>query len=395
MKLRILFIALLSISTNILAQNSIESILIEIEKNNTMLSAFRKSTDAEIIGNKSGIFLSNPEIEFNYLWGDPSAIGNRKDLKIIQAFDFPTAYGYKKEISDLKNIQTELEYQKQLKETLFNARLICTELIYYNALKLELNKRLKHAQNIANSMKIKFDSGETNILEYNKSKLFLLNIDKKLKSVEIEQSVLLNDLKILNGGNALEFSESEFVLQTITPDFNDWYQQAEDNNPVLSWLNQELSISQTNEKLNSAMSLPKFQTGYMSENVVGEKFQGITVGLSIPFMENKNKVKYAKAKSEALESIIYDNKLQFYNQLKSLHSKAASLQNEIKDYEQVLDSVNSSELLNKALEGGEITLINYFLEQSIYYESVNQLLDMKKEYFIVNAQLNKYVDDVN
>ncbi len=34
---------------------------------------------------------------------------------------------------------------------------------------------------------------------------------------------------------------------------------------------------------------------HSEEGVVGEQFQGITVGISIPLWENKNSVKYAKA----------------------------------------------------------------------------------------------------
>ena len=85
----------------------------EIEKNNTTLSALRKNTEAEKVGNKTGIYLQNPEVEFHYLWGNPSVLGNRTDISIKQTFDFPTAYRYKSQISNARNDQVELEYQKQ------------------------------------------------------------------------------------------------------------------------------------------------------------------------------------------------------------------------------------------------------------------------------------------
>ena len=53
----------------LLAQNTIDGILVEIEKNNTTLSALRERAKANTLGNKTGIYLTNPEIEFNYLWG--------------------------------------------------------------------------------------------------------------------------------------------------------------------------------------------------------------------------------------------------------------------------------------------------------------------------------------
>ena len=168
----ITFISILIFSLNLFSQNNIDKILIEIEKNNTTLTALRKSLDADKIGNKTGIFLANPEIEFNYLWGNPSVIGNRKDISIKQTFDFPTAYKYKNKIANTRNEQVELEYEKQRKELVLQSRLVCSDLIYTNALFTELSKRLSHAQSIANSYKSKFDVGETNILEYNKDKQY-------------------------------------------------------------------------------------------------------------------------------------------------------------------------------------------------------------------------------
>ena len=97
------------------SQNRIEEVLAEIEQNNTTLSALRKSADVEKIGNKTGLFPENPEVEFGYLWGNPSAIGTRTDVSISQAFDFPTAYKYRNDISEIKNEQVELDYEKQKK----------------------------------------------------------------------------------------------------------------------------------------------------------------------------------------------------------------------------------------------------------------------------------------
>ena len=98
----IALIGIIAFSSNLFSQNNIDKILIEIEKNNTTLSALQKSTEAEKIGNRTGINIQNPEVEFNYLWGNPSVIGNRTDFSVKQTFDFPTAYKYKNQISSKK-----------------------------------------------------------------------------------------------------------------------------------------------------------------------------------------------------------------------------------------------------------------------------------------------------
>ena len=340
MKIIITIVSFIILSSNIFAQNTIDTVLAQVEKNNTRLLALRKTTEAEKIGNKTGIYLQNPELGFNYLWGSPAENGNRADLSIMQTFDFPTAYGYKKQISNIKNEQVELEYKKQQIALLLQTRNLCYDLVYINALRSELSKRLVHAQDIANSFKAKFEIGETNILEYNKSQLNLLNISTDLESIEIERIALLSELIRLNGGISIDFKNTEFIVQEIPLDFEEWYQLAEQNNPILNWLKQELEISKKQVKLNRAMGLPKLQAGYMSEGLFGVHFQGLTVGLSIPLWENKNMVKYAKANAVALESIESDNKVQFYNKLKTLHTKTIGLQKSVNDYRHNLQKSN-------------------------------------------------------
>jgi len=379
------------LSTSLWAQNTIDKILTEIEQNNTTLIALRKSVEADKIGNKTGLSLANPEFEFAYLWGSPAVIGNRTNISIKQSFDFPTAYKFKNQISDIKNEQAELEYLKQQKELFLQTKSICFDLIYTNALKAELSKRLNHAKSIANAYQKKLDIGEANILEHNKAQLNLLNLRKELEALEIEKSVFLSQLKSLNGGVSIDFADEEFEALELSPDFEQWYATAQKSNPILNWLKQELALNQTQEQLTKAQALPKFQAGYMSEALSTEKFQGVVVGLTLPLWENKNKVKHVQAQTMALESIEADRKLQFYTHLNTLHTKVYSLQNSLKQYRTQLLVFNSSELLMKALDQGEISLIDYMLELSIYYESVNTLLEMERDLNKTYAELNQFI----
>lgn len=218
-----------------------------------------------------------------------------------------------------------------------------------------------------------------------------MNINKELESIEIERITLLSELTRLNGGNFIDFTDSQFQSPVIPADFEQWYVSAKQNNPVSIWIEKEMEISKKQEKLNRAMSLPKLQTGFMSEKIIGEQFQGITIGLSIPLWDNKNTVKFAKANTIALESIITDNKIQLNNYLKSLHTKAISLKQNADDYRLNLRLFDNSELLKKALDKGEITLIDYILELSIYYESVNKLLELERGLNKILAELNQYM----
>ncbi len=384
----LLFGVLITFESN--AQTSIEHVLQAVEKNNTTLSALRLRMQAMKLANKTDIFLPNPEVEFNYLFGSPSSIGNRTDISITQGFDFPTAYGHRNTISDLKNEQVTMEYEKQKRELILQASLVCNQLVYLNALVNEYLQRIETAKRLVGLFQTKFESGEANILDYNKAKLGLLDLSKKVESLQVDKNAQLAELTRLNGGIPVEFSESEFQKVIIPQDFETWYALAEENNPVLSWLKIETEVSRQNEKLNSALALPKIQAGYMSEKVVGEHFQGITVGMAVPLWENKNKLKEARANTEVADALVLDTKLTFYNRLKSLHAKAVQLQGSLADYRKELELCNNTELANKALELGEISMIEYLMELAVYYESFNNMLDIQKQLHYTLAELNKY-----
>lgn len=390
MKRTIIITAIVVLGIKLFGQNDLDHVLEEVEKNNTTLSALRMSVDAEKTGNKTGIMPQNPEVELNYLFGNSAAMGNLTDFSIKQSFDHPKVYSYKNQISDLKNERAELEFKKQHIDLLYQTRVVCVKLTYYNALKVALNKRYANALKVAEAYTSKYNTGDAGILDYNKAQVNLLNISKELENNEIEQNALLSELATLNGGNAINFTDSLFSLQSIPFDFEQWYALAEANNQLLQWVKQEIAITEKQVQLNTAYNLPRFYGGYMSEKVGDEHFRGITVGVTIPLWENKNTVQYAKARTIALQSVEADTKLQFYNNMKKLHTTVISLLNMVNDFRSKLALYSNSELLEKAFTKGEISLTEYMYELSLYYESVYKLLEVELKLNVAYAELIRY-----
>ncbi len=390
MKRLIIFAAISFLFAPWVFSQSTNGIIAEVENNNTTLAALRKKADAERIGNRTGLALKNPELEFNYLWGNPEAIGKRNDISIMQSFDFPTAYAYRNQISELRNIQVELEFESQRREILLRARQLCNSIIYHNAMQAELGRRVENARRLSDSYEAKFKAGEAGIIDVNKARVNLLNVRKDAESNVIERQTLLAELVSLNGGKPVDLTDTVYPLEALPADFEEWYAGAEQNNPLLQWLKQEVSVNRKDEQLSLAMSLPRFQAGYMSEKVVGEQYQGISFGIAIPLMENRNQVKYAKARTVAVQSAESDARLRFYNDLKALHARAVSLRKSIDDYRQNLQVYSSTSLLQKALDQGELSLAEFLYEQTFYYESFNKLTATEKELYDAVAELNRY-----
>lgn len=371
------------------SQTSFEHYLSEIESNNGKLKAMKKEVEAEKMANLSDIYLENPEVEFNYLWGNPNELGNRTDLSISQSFDLATVLGKKKKLAVTKNHLVELEYKANRLAILSEAKEYLIEAVFLNSLISELSRRQEHAQTISDLYHKKLELGDANILELNKAKVNLSSINGEISRLEIERRSYLSELKRLNGGNDLVLVDTHYPVDGLPSDFEEWYSRAKEINPVLAYLKQGIEVNVENINLQKASNLPSLTTGFMREKVIGEDFKGVTVGISIPLWANKNKVRQARLSQLASEEKYNDTQLQFYQQLRNLYNTAAGLQKTSQLYKSALEENNSVALLNKALDAGEITLLEFIMEQSIYYDNLTKTLEAEKDFQLALAKLNE------
>lgn len=384
----IIFIVALMVSIASFAQDNVTSVLSLIEENNTTLEALRESVKAQKLGNKTDIYLSDPEVEFNYLWGNPNRIGNQNGISVTQTFDIPTIFGIKNRLADNKNQMVDLQYKSDRINILIEAKQFCIELIYYNALKKEITTRLQHAELIEAYYKDRLDQGDANQLEYNKVLLNLSTVRGEMSRVNVEREDLLSQLKRLNGGIDVPFDSYKYDTEPLPISFEDWIIEAEQKSPVLQYIKEQVELSQKEVKLNKAMRYPTFSAGYISDRALGESYQGISVGVSIPLWKNKNKVKQAQANILSDEAKQRELKQQFYNQLQTLYWRARGLQQTAFQYRESFMIINSTNLLKKALDAGEISLLNYILEIALYYDIVNQVLIAERDYQKTLADLS-------
>ncbi len=390
MKSIIIFIAALLSISSLQAAPPIDTVLDEIEQNNTGLAAFRRQVEAMALENRTGLLPHDPEVEFAYLWASPAEIGPRTNLSLVQSFDFPTAYGYRNRIADGKDRQILAEYSRRRMEIRLEAALVCIELIHANAMGRELQTRVSHARHLAEGYSRLMALGETNVLEYNKALLNQLNLENQAERNQVERTSLLAELQRLNGGVPVELEADNFPDPQIPLDFEQWFAQAEEQNPVLQWISSEVEVSQSRERLMRAQALPGFSAGYVSEALAHEQFRGFAVGVSIPLWENRNAVKTARAQTLAARELEADQRLQFYHQLKAGHHKTVELYESTRRFSEGLAALEQFRLLEVALTQGEISLLNFLTELGFLYQGMDRLLDAQKELHISLAILNQY-----
>ncbi|AZA56525.1 MULTISPECIES: TolC family protein [Bacteroidota] len=373
------------------AQSGLETILTDISKNNKTLQSQSKYWEAQKLQFKTGNTLYDPTISYDYMRGTPSAVaGNQTDISVIQRFDFPTVYGKKKNLANEKSKQGDFALLATKQDILLEAKKSAIELIYRNKLQEKIKERKTKTEKFLSDFQTKLNRGEGNILDVNKAKLQLIEINKDLKLNTSSINQLQQKLTELNGGIDVIFNESEYPEVIAIPSFEELEEIIEAQDPTRKLLQQQTTIAQQQIQVTKAMALPKFEAGYHYQGILGQNFHGARIGMSIPLWENKNRVKQSMAELEMNEVQLNEHKVEHYYNIKSLYEKYTNLQKTLDEYQTVLESINSIQLLDKALRFGEITTIQYFLEASYYYQASNNYLLTEKEYQDVIAELLKY-----
>ena len=371
------------------ASQTLNQILNTIENNNLTLKAFHQLGESEKVSNKVGIAPSNPSVDFTYAWGSPN-MGNKIALSASQNFYFPSVYVRKSQIANLRNDQVDLNYQIKRNEILGAAAQVCNEIIFYNALLQDLEKCAKNITGLSEIYKKKLDAGSCNIFEYNKFKINALNIEQEIILKKIERDALLRNLITLNGGVPIEISQNEIIIDNFEKDFEVWYQNAEQKNPLLQIQNKEIEVSKRQVQLAQGMYAPQFKVGYALEHLPSEQFSGITAGISIPLWENLNSVKHSQAQRIATQAIAYDSKTQFYNEMKTIHARLIALLQISQEYRESIVQIENLDHITRALESGEISIEEFFLEYSAFHDSHVTLLNIMLEAVQCRAKLQLY-----
>ena len=372
------------------AQSGIGEVLKSIEANNKTLQAGQQLNESQKLEAKTGKFLPNPTVELNQLWADRSVGGNSYEFAAVQSFDFPTTYFNKNKLSKLKINIADHQYAVTRQEILLKAQQTCQEIIYLRKQHALLEKRLHNAEQLEQLYRERLALGDANQMEYNKIQLEKVNANNASRRNAAALRAQLELLQSLNGGLPIEFSDTAYAMPTALPAYEELESAYLAADPNLKSLNSESESAQHEIKVNRALTLPKFDLGYRRNGGSSETLNGFRIGMSIPLWENRNTVKQAKAKAEYAVLNLEDNTQTLKATLRDLYLQAQALETSCNEYAQTISMQRTEDLLNRALISGQISMVDYFVEISLLYDSIQNYLDVEKEYQNVMAQLLQY-----
>lgn len=372
------------------SQTEFERVLEQISVNNKMIKTGNDLINAKKSEFKTGLAPYDPFISYSHLFGSPVEAGNQKEFSLLFTFDFPSVYGKRSDLAELKTSQ--LVYDKILlrQEILLNAKISLLELTALNRKNETLNKRLVVASRIYEYMKIKLDKGDIDVMELNKAKLQVINYKSELDMNKAEINSLNIRLTELNGGKEIYYNDTAYPAPEMITEFVILESEIECNDPVLKKLNYELRINNLETEIQSALKLPKIEVGYRYQGILNENYHGFQAGISLPLWEKNNTVTNKELNSKYTRSLIDQHKNEHYFEIQQLYNRIISYDSLLSEVKFLFQPIDNVKLYEKAFMLGEISSPEYLLETTYYYNIQDKIENMEKEFNILQAKLFKY-----
>lgn len=391
MKRYLIIATLITATLSATAQTSIEDVLSSIETNNKELQANRQLITAQKLASKLDNNLPDPSVSYVHQYGNREGMGIQGELVASQSFDFPSVYVQRNKLAKAKGESYDRQGAEVRQQILLQAKEVCLDLVFLNQQKSLLDQRRQNAEQLAALYEMRLKNGDASILETNKINLELLNAKNEARMNEAARVAKLHELATLNGGVAIHFTDTVYQPVETPQSFVDLQQEAVPANRQLLALQGEKSAALRQLGVSKSLWLPGFELGYRLNTATGgERFNGFLVGITIPLFSNRNNVKQAKAQSLYTDLQIESTTTTVENELLQLYNQSVALKTSIDEYQSVLKSQNNLALLNKAIQSGQISMIEYFVDVTTLYQSMQNYMQLQNEYQKVMAQLYKH-----
>lgn len=402
-KILILSALLFSLAGTSAQTSGIDTILRQIEANNKELQANAQLISSQKLENKTDNNLPDPTLSYAHLWDSKNSNKTVGEMVVSQSFDFPTLYATRGKMNRLKSNALNAQALAFRQQILLQAKEVCLDIIGLQRQQALLDERLKNAEELSALYAKRLETGDANILETNKINLELLNVRTESRLNRTALGNKLKELLALNGDQPLApgrplpdttpgakvLGLTEYPAVPLPENFRPLIDELLANDPSLQSLQGESAAARKQIAASKQGWLPKLELGYRRNTESGHPLNGVVVGFSFPLFENRSKVKIAKSQALSLDYQKENAALQAQSDLWQLYEEARSLHTSMEEYERTFRQQQDLSLLKQALTGGQISLIEYFVEVSVVYQSKANLLQLENQYQKAMAKIYK------
>lgn len=358
-----------------------------IARNNTTLKAMHAQLQATLLANSADNALPDPEAEVAYMFGSPKGVEPRTNVAVTQSLDWGVLTGRRRKLSKAANTAAMAEYRVAFQKVMSEADAALVQMVYYNRLQTELETRCHEARNIMLMYEKKYTDGDVNLIELNKVRLNTAVSEAELQRAKADRAAVAQTLQRLNGGAPITMPDTVYPATTALPPLAT-LKEAMPHTAAMAQAEASLAQSTAAVKLAKVEGMPEFTVGFQGEYIKDNNYSGPSIGLSIPLWGNtRRKVKAARATQVASQLSMADARQQQLSTLDQLYMQATDLNATTQQLKDHLAATTNDALLRSSLEAGQLSVLNYLLEQSFYYSARTALLEAERDAQLAVSQV--------
>lgn len=359
----------------------------QIEHNNVGLQQLVKENESQNVSNFGETTVLKPtDVEFEHLWGADHS--HKWNVGVSQNFDWPGLYGSRKDAARAWSRAYEYLYLSERNELHYKAISAFNDLTYCN-MQLELLQTvLEKMLKLQEYVNIGYQQGQLTILDVKKLDLEVYSLESEISDARQQYDRCMADIAALNGGAQMDVDCSAYAMQPLYD--KETYLQYAEQTPAAQALKAKAEATQADAKALRASQNPGFSIGYVHAFEENTHFNGLSVGIELPFFSRNKSSQAARMLTDALllegkQSLIanqldvtadYDNAVRRRGQLDGL--RKVTLDN------------NYPELLLMAYKGGQINVLTYIQETTYFLQARKDYLTAEYEYYSTLTRLNRY-----
>ena len=365
---------------------SIEEVLQSVAMNNPELKSLIQSTEAAQLQLKTDNMPEDPTVEYSSFYSRNTTGQSGSELVVSQGFDFPTLYATRSRQNKLSSASLESGLDVERRRILLEAKTVCMDIIMYRQLGELLDMQSGIAEEMLELFQKRYEAGDATALELNKIKMELMNVATEVADNRAALSAADNTLRAMNGDVELVFDADFYPLAEDVADPQAAMEEYISGNAAIISAETAAQAAQKQVSLDRQGWIPKIEIGYRRNTAIREAEHGFLVGGSIPLFSNSRKVRMAKAQSVSAHNRLAMAKAR-------AQAEASSFIADIRETKAALDAYDEPlmretlSLLKEAVEGGQISVIDYFVEASNIYTNLSNCITLQNRYQKLLAQL--------
>lgn len=375
-----------------LKADSLDDMARSIAENNGTYRSELAKAEADIMEEKVSNNLEDPEIAVSHAWG-AQGIGNKFGVEISQSFDWPGVYSARSKAT--AESSRALQYLAEANRAELILQIKCRLIDLTNAAQKRrvYGKALGVIDSLSAIVAKDVEKKEVSVLDGNKLKIERIALSRKYNDAVNAFNDAYAQLVEYNGGKArpdiIEYADNDVVLPSLRS-LDDYLREATESNPEIAYRAQLNKADIAKAKVAGRESLPGFSVGLRHELEQGERFNGFSVSMTLPFLSSRGKKKAAQMQSVATELETDLISVATRARITGEYNSAEQLIKEIREYSSIIEAEDNLRLLNKAFEARHISVLDYISDLVYFTDATCEYLDLNYAYRLKLASLERY-----